>query len=88
MSVINPNETAGSWRAHKRENSVQLFLSGADGDPAELIGARVAGFPINLSIVPVTDWIDPEQLSFAAAAVIKLSLEGNTGAAYFTETLY
>ena len=34
MSVINPNETAKSWRAHKRETSVQLYLSGADGDAA------------------------------------------------------
>lgn len=72
MSVINPNETAGSWRAHKKENSVQLYLSGAEGNPAELINARVAGFPISLSIVPVTDWIDPEQLAFAAAAVIEV----------------
>jgi pilus assembly protein CpaE len=72
MSVINPNETAGSWRAHKKENSVQLYLSGAEGNPAELINARVAGFPISLSIVPVTDWIDPEQLAFAAAAVVEV----------------
>ena len=31
MSVINTNETAGSWKAHKRETAVQLYLSGADG---------------------------------------------------------
>jgi len=73
MSVINPNETAGSWRAHKRENSVQLYLSGAEGDAAELVSARVAGFPVSLSIVPVTDWIDPDQLSVGAAAVVEVN---------------
>jgi len=73
MSVINPNETAGSWRAHKRENSVQLYLSGAEGDAADLISARVAGFPVSLSIVPITDWIDPEQLALGAAAVVEVN---------------
>jgi pilus assembly protein CpaE len=75
MSVINPNETAGSWRAHKRENSVQLYLSGAAGDAAELVSARVVGFPIELSIVPLSDWIDPDQLAGAAAAVVEVNPE-------------
>jgi pilus assembly protein CpaE len=73
MSVINPNETAGNWRTHKRENNVELYLSGAEGDAADLINARVAGFPLSLSIVPIADWIDPEQLSLAAAAVIEVN---------------
>ena len=34
MSVINPNETAKSWRAHRREAVVHLYLSGAEGDAA------------------------------------------------------
>jgi pilus assembly protein CpaE len=75
MSVINPNETAATWRAHKRENSVQLYLSGAEGDAADLIGARVAGFPVSLSIVPLTDWIDPEQVAGGAAAVVEVNPE-------------
>src|SRR5215208_3131941 len=73
MSVINPNETAASWRAHKRENSVQLYLSGTAGDAADLIGARVAGFPVSLSIVPLTDWIDPDQVSAGAVAVVEVN---------------
>lgn len=72
MSVINPNETAGSWRAHKREATVQLFLSGATGDAAELVSARVAGFPLGLNIVPVADSIDPEEFANAAAAVVEV----------------
>ena len=72
MSVINPNETAGTWRAHKRETAVHLYLSGADGDAAALVGARVAGFPLSLSLVPVEDRIDPEDLAGCAAAVVQV----------------
>jgi pilus assembly protein CpaE len=72
VSVINPNETAGSWKAHKRETAVQLYLSGADGDAAALIGARVAGFPLSLSLVPSSESIDPEDLAGSAAAVVQV----------------
>lgn len=72
MSVLNPNETARSWQTAKREASVQLYLSGVEGDSAELAGARVAGFPLSLNIMPVTDWIDPEEISAAAAAVVQV----------------
>jgi len=72
VSVINPNETSKSWRAAKREAAVQLYLSGVEGDSADLVGARVAGFPISLNVLPVTDWIDPEEISAAAAAVVQV----------------
>ena len=57
MSVINPNETAASWRTHRREAAVQLYLDGAVGDAAALVSARVAGFPLSLSVIPSTDSI-------------------------------
>lgn len=69
---MNPNETTGSWKAHKREASVQLMLTGADGDAAALVGARVAGFPVSLSLMPVADPIDPEDLAGSAAAVVQV----------------
>jgi pilus assembly protein CpaE len=72
VSVINPNETAASWKAHRREAAVQLYLSGADGDAAGLVGARVAGFPLSLNVGPLTDPIDPEDLAGSAAAVIQV----------------
>lgn len=65
MSVINPNETATTWKTRRREAAVQLYLTGAEGDAAALVGARVAGLPINLNLVPITDWIDPEELESA-----------------------
>ena len=69
---MTPNETAASWRAHKREAVVQLYLDGADGDSAALVGARVAGFPINLNLVPAADRIDVEDLAGCAAAVVQV----------------
>src|SRR3569623_1011136 len=72
MSLINPNETARTWQATKRELGVHLYLSGIEGDLAELAGARVSGFPLHLSVAPVTDWIDPHELSEAAAAVVQV----------------
>lgn len=72
MSVINPNEAGKSWRTHRREAAVQLYLTGAHGDAAELVGARIAGFPLALSLLAETDWIDPEDLALAAAAVVQV----------------
>lgn len=72
MSVINPNETTKSWRAHRREAAVQLYLSGAQGDPSALVNARVAGFPLDLSLVSAADFINPEDLAGAAAAVVQV----------------
>lgn len=75
MSVINPNEAGKSWLTHRREAVVQLYLSGAHGDAAELVGTRIAGFPLALSLLAETDWIDPEQLATAAAAVIQVDCD-------------
>ena len=75
MSVINPNETNRTWQTAKREAAVQLYLSGVEGDSAGLVDARVAGFPLSLNVIPVTDWIDPEELSAATAAVIQVDAD-------------
>jgi len=73
--MINPNETTRNWQTAKREAAVQLYLSGVEGDSAELVNARVAGFPLSLNVIPVTDWIDPEELSAATAAVIQVDAD-------------
>ena len=72
MSVINPNETAATWKAHRRDAAVQLYLNGAQGDAAALVNARVAGFPLSLSLGDISDPIDPEELAGAAAAVVQV----------------
>ncbi len=73
MSVINPNETSRSWRTHRHELSVALYLSGAQGDAAQLVGARVAGFALTLSLLSETDFIDPADLASASAAVVQVN---------------
>ena len=72
MSVINPNEAGNNWRTHRREAAVQLYLSGAHGDAAALVGARIAGFPLTLSLLAETDWIDPEDLASAAVCIVQV----------------
>jgi pilus assembly protein CpaE len=75
VSVINPNETSLSWKTSKREHAVQLYLSSAEGDAGALVSVRVAGFPLELNIISATDWINPEELSGAAAAVIQVDTD-------------
>lgn len=72
MSRITPNEAALNWKPSKRERALHLYLSGADGDAAELATARVAGLPVCLNILPTSDWIGPEELAAAAAAVVQV----------------
>lgn len=72
MSVLSPNETAKSWRTSRREPVVQLYLSGTEGDLSSLVAAKIAGFPVNVSIIAGADWIDPADLDGAAAAVVQV----------------
>ena len=51
---------------------MRLYLAGSNDDTADLVGARVMGLPLELNLVPVTDWIDPDNLGGAAAAVIQV----------------
>jgi pilus assembly protein CpaE len=72
MSAVSPNEISKSWRTSKREAAVHLYLSGVEGDSAALVGTKVGGFPLTLTIVPVSDWIEPEDLRNAVAAVVQV----------------
>ena len=78
MSVISPNETSLSWKANKREQAVQLYLSSAEGDAGALVAIRIAGFPLGINIVPTTDWINPQELSGSAAAVVQVDTDNAT----------
>ena len=72
MTAYSENQTKSGWRPQRREAPVRLYLTGAEGDAASLVGVRAAGLPIELNLVPVTDWIDPDELSGAVAAVIQI----------------
>jgi pilus assembly protein CpaE len=78
VTVINPNETSLSWKTNKREQAVQLYLGSAEGDASALIAIRIAGFPLGINIVPTTDWINPQELAGAAAAVVQVDTDNAT----------
>jgi pilus assembly protein CpaE len=78
VSVISPNETSLIWKANQREQAVQLYLSSAEGDAGALVAIRIAGFPLGINIVPTTDWINPQELSGSAAAVVQVDTDNAT----------
>ena len=75
MSVMNNHDTAKVWRLQEKETGVRLYLSGVEGDADTLVGARVLGMPLSLSIIPVTEWIDPGDIAAAAVAVIQVDAD-------------
>jgi len=85
VSVINPNETSLSWRPSQAEHGVQLYLSSAEGDPSALLGTKIAGFPLNLSITGASDWISPDDLTGASAAVIEVDTGSNASIKRFQQ---
>jgi pilus assembly protein CpaE len=72
MTAFTTQETGQTWRPQRREDPVRLYFAGAEGDTGELAGVRVCGLPLELNLVPVTDWIDPDDLAGAAVAVIQV----------------
>jgi pilus assembly protein CpaE len=72
MNVLSSNETAHSWQPDVRAFAVHLLLSEVGADAAALVGTRVAGYALAFSIVPTTDWIEPDSLRDAAAVVVQV----------------
>jgi pilus assembly protein CpaE len=52
---------------------VRLLLAGVEGEANELVGAKAAGFPLELVIVDTSEPIEPSILSGAAAAVVQVT---------------
>lgn len=73
MSVHNPDRPNAQWMADTGPAPVRLLLAGAEGQANELVGARAAGFPLELVIADTAAPIDPSVLSGAAAAVIQVT---------------
>ena len=72
MSVINPNETARSWAHRGRVPTVRLFLGESGPQFAELAGAQVGGFAVDLAGEHGAP-IDASQLIGADAALIEIA---------------
>ena len=69
MTAYSENETVSGWRPQRREAPLRLYLTNSEGDSSDLVGVRAAGLLLELNLVPITDWIDPDELNGSAAAV-------------------
>jgi pilus assembly protein CpaE len=73
MSVHSPDKSNAQWMANTGPAPVRLLLAGVDGDVSELVGARAAGFPLELVIVETAQPVDNSILEGAAAAVVQVT---------------
>jgi len=73
MSVHSPDKTSGKWMADTGPAPVRLLLAGAEGEGSELVGARAAGFPLELIIVDPSAPVELSTLKGAVAAVVQVT---------------
>src|SRR4029453_5954795 len=73
MSVHNPDRPNAQWMADTGPAPVRLLLAGAEGEANELVGARAAGFPLELVIIDAADPVDPPVPAGAAAAGVQVT---------------
>ena len=85
MSVHSPDSSNSQWKADTGPAPVRLLLAGVDGEASALVGAKVAGFPLELVIVDPAEEIDPATLGGAAAGVIQVSEDDTTSVARFAK---
>jgi pilus assembly protein CpaE len=84
MSVHNPDRPTG-WNADTGPAPVRLLLAGVEGEASELVGARAAGFPLELVIADPAQPVDPSVLDGAAAAVIQVNCDNPDSVKRFEE---
>ena len=84
MSVHNPDRPTG-WNADTGPAPVRLLLAGVEGEASELVGAKAAGFPLELVIADPVQPVDPSVLAGAAAAVIQVNCDNPDSVARFEQ---
>jgi len=85
MSMHSPDRTSAQWKADTGPAPVRLLLAGAEGEVSELVGAKAAGFPLELVIVDPAEKVDPSVLAGAAAAIVQVNCEDSSSVARFEE---
>lgn len=85
MSVHNPDRPSAQWMADTGPAPVRLLLAGAEGQANALVGARAAGFPLDLVIVDPSQPIEQSMLAGAAAAVIQVNESDDQSVARFKQ---
>ena len=73
MSVHSPDRTNAQWKADTGPAPVRLLLDGVQGDASAFVGARIAGFPLELVLAGSGEDVDPSVLAGSAAAVIQVA---------------
>ncbi|MEO6360912.1 MAG: pilus assembly protein CpaE [Sphingomicrobium sp.] len=83
MTAMTPNETSKSWRQPARLAPVQLYLCDHHTDSTAFVGARIAGFQIEVAHVEPHAAIDPHHLTPLAAAVVEVAQDDPRSIARF-----
>jgi pilus assembly protein CpaE len=81
----SPDRVSAQWMADTGPAPVRLLLAGAEGEVSALVGAKAAGFPLELVIADPADTIDPSILSGAAAAVVQVNSDDPASFARFEQ---
>jgi pilus assembly protein CpaE len=76
MSVHSPDRPNAQWMADTGPAPVRLLLGGVEGETSALVGARAAGFPLDVVVADPVELVDPAVLHGAAAAVVQV-IDGN-----------
>ena len=85
MSMHSPDRVNAQWMADTGPAPVRLLLAGVEGEANQLVGAKAAGFPLELVIADPTQPVDPSVLAGAAAAVVQVNCDDPMSVARFEE---
>jgi pilus assembly protein CpaE len=83
MSVHSPDRSNAQWKADTGPAPVRMLLDGVEGDASALVGAKAAGFPLELILAGASEDIDQSVLSGSAAAVIQVAERDEASLARF-----
>ena len=83
MSVHSPDRGNAQWKADTGPAPVRLLLDGVVGDGSALVGAKAAGFPLDLILAGASEDVDPSVLGGSAAAVIQVAENDEASLARF-----
>lgn len=83
MSVHSPDRSNAQWMADTGPAPVRLLLAGVEGEASSLVGAKAAGFPLDLILAGASEDIDPSALAGSAAAVIQVTENDEASLARF-----
>lgn len=75
MSVHSPDRPGAQWMADTGPAPVRLLLAGVEGEANALVGAKAAGFPLELVIADPAQPIDLSVLAGASAAVVQVDAD-------------